>query len=145
MQYYERDWRPGMQTMGIPSQMYPVAALPEQQLESMYPRIYFIIYPAVIRCCDMMDATHGSMYAPKPEDVEHMVDDIYGTVEADVEAAVKQESGTSAERQFGFGGRPLLRGLIGILLLRELLRRRRRPFFGFPFGGGFGPGFGGGF
>lgn len=145
MQNYERDWMPCMQTMGIPSQMYPMATMPEQQLERMYPRIYYIIYPAVVRHCDMMDTTYGSMYIPTRDHLEKMIDDITVIVEVDVDVAIKQESGESEERQFGFGGRRLLRGLIGILLLRELLRRRRRPFFGFPFGGGFGPGFGGGF
>jgi len=125
--------------------MYPMMNMPEQQLEMMYPRIYYIIYPAVIRQCDMMDMTYGLMHIPAREQVEKMIDDITVKVEVDVDVAIKEESREPEERQLGFGGRRLLRGLIAILLIRELLRRRRRPFFGFPFGGGFSPGFGGGF
>lgn len=147
MQDYERDSMPYMHKMGIPSNMYPMANMPEQQLEMMYPRIYYIIYPVVVRHCDMMDMTYGRMYMPNREEVERMTDNIHSQVEADVDAEMQQESEGSEERQFGFGfgRRRFLRNLISILLLRELLHRRRRPFFGTPFGGGFGPGFGGGF
>lgn len=141
----QRDWMPYMQSMGVPCQMYPMAAMPEQQLETMYPRVYHIVYPEVVRHCDNMDMTHGSSHIPTREQMERMVDDIAGRVEANVNAAIQQEAREPEERQLGFGGRRLLRNLIGILFIRELLRRRRRPFFGFPFGGGFGPGFGGGF
>lgn len=141
---YEYNWRPCMQTMGIPSQYYPMMTMPDQQLENMYPKIYNIIYPVVISHCDEMDMKYGTMYTPSKEQLEATTDNILTKVEANVEEAIKQDSGWD-ERQFGFGGRRLLRGLIGILLIRELLRRRRRPFFGFPFGGGFGPGLGGGF
>ena len=142
-EYY--DWRPCMQAMGIPNKIYPMMTMPEQQLETMYPKIYYIIYPVVVHHCDMMDSTYGCMYMPKREEVEHMIDNIYTKVEVDVDVAIKQEPRESEERQFGFGERLLLRGLIGVLLLRELLRRRRHPFFGSPYGRGFGPGFGGGF
>lgn len=145
MQDYEREWMPYMQTMGIPNQMYPMVTMSEHHLERMYPRVYYIIYPEVVRYCDMMDMTYGSMHIPTPEEIKRITDDISVKVEVDVEVAIKKDSRESEERQLGLVGRGLLRSLIGILLLRELLRRRRRPFFGFPFGAGFGPGFGAGF
>ena len=132
---YERDWMPCMQAMGIPNQMYPMTAMPEQQLEMMYPRIYHIIHPEVVYHCDMMDMTHGPMHIPTSKQVEKMIDNITVKVEADVDVVIKQESRESDERQLGLSGRNLLRNLIGILLIRELI----------PFGGGFGPGFGSGF
>lgn len=51
---------------------------------------------------------------------------------------IKQEYGDHEERQFGFGSRGLLRGIIDALLIRDLIGRRRRPFFSTPYGGGFG-------
>lgn len=139
MQYYERDCMPCMPNMGIPNQMYPMVSMPEQQLESMYPRIYHAVFPEVVRCCDRCDMTYGPMHIPTREQLNIMIDDVYTKVEGDVNIIITQESMEPESRQFGFGRRPLLRGLIGILLIRELLRRRRRPFFGFPFfGGGFG-------
>lgn len=147
MQDYSHCYMPYMQAVNIPSHYYPMMAMPEQQLERMYPRIYHVIYPVVVRHCDMMDMTYGQSHIPTHEEVERMIDDIYVKVETDVDVIIKQDPREFEERQLGFGGRGLLRGLIGILLLRELIGRRRRPFFGFPFGGGFGfgPGFGGGF
>jgi len=123
----------------IPSQMYPMMTMPQHQLEAMYPRIYYIIFPVVVGHCDMMDSSYGLSYIPTREQLEAMTDDIYARVERDVEAEIMQGSRELDDRQFGFGRRNLLRGLISILLIRELIRRRRRPFFGFPFyGGGFG-------
>jgi hypothetical protein len=137
-------WLPCMQSMGIPDQMYPMMNMPDQQLESMYPRIYHTVYPAVCRRCDMADANLGPTHIPTKENLENMIENIYAEVEKDVEADIKRESRDFDERQFIGPARPLLRGLIGILLIRELQRRRRRRFFGFPFGGfGFGVPFGG--
>ncbi|HHW47159.1 MAG TPA: hypothetical protein GXX14_00870 [Clostridiaceae bacterium] len=123
----------------IPSQMYPMMTMPEHQLEAMYPRVYYIVYPVVVGHCDMMDTTYGPSYIPTREQLEAMVDDIYARVERDVDAEIMKGSRELDERQFGIGRRNLLRSLISILLIRELISRRRRPFFGFPFfGGGFG-------
>ena len=143
MQYYEYDWRPYMQAMGMPSQNYPMTT-PEQQLESMYPNIYNIVNPVVESHCDNMEMKYGKMYCPTKEQLEATTDNILSEVEPSVEAAIEKETGT-AERQFGFGGRRLLRNLIGILFIRSLLGRRRRPFgffpgyySGYPYGGYYG-------
>lgn len=144
MQYYDYNWRPNLQTMGIPSQYQPMMTMPEQQLESMYPNIYNIINPVVESHCDNMNMKYGPMYCPTKEELEATTDNILDKVEPDVEAAIEKEAG-AAERQFGFGGRRLLRNLIGILLIRSLLGRRRRPFGyypgyyqGYPYGGYYG-------
>jgi len=146
MQGYEYDWRPCMQTMGIPSQCYPMMTMPEQQLENMYPNIYNIVNPVVENHCDNICMKYGTMNTPTKEYLETTTDNILAEVEPQVTAEIEKETG-AGERQFGFGGRRLLRSLIGILLIRNLLGRRRRPFgffpgFGSPFGG-FGGGFGG--
>lgn len=140
MQGYEYDWRPCMQTMGIPCQCYPMMTMPEQQLEGMYPNIYNIINPVVEKHCDHMEMMHGSMHVPNKEHLEAMTDNILSEVEPVVGSEIEKEEG-AGERQFGFGGRRLLRSLVGILLIRNLLGRRRRPFGFFP-GFGFSPGFG---
>jgi len=147
MQNYTNTWMPYIQSMNIPNQMYPMMAMPEQQLESMYPKVYHAIYPAVVQRCDAMDMKYGPTYIPDKKEVESMIDDIYIRVEGDVNIIIEQEYGEHNEdRQFGYGGRGLLRGFIGALLIRDLIGRRRRPFYGSPFGGGFGsPYYGGGF
>jgi len=137
-QMYPAQMYPSYQDY-IPSQMYPMMTMPQQQLEAMYPRIYYIIYPVVVGYCDMMDTTYGLSYVPTREQLEAVVDEIYSRVERDVDAEIMKGSRELDERQFGIGGRNLLRGLISILLIRELISRRRNPFFGFPYyGGGYG-------
>lgn len=126
-----------MQSMDISGQYNPMMTMPEQQLENMYPNIYNIINPVVESYCDNIDMKYGKMYTPSKEQLEATTDSILAKVEPDVDAAIGQEAG-AAERQLGFGGRRLLRGLIGILLIRSLLGRRRRPFGFYP---GYYPGY----
>lgn len=94
----------------------------------------------------MMEMTYGKMYTPTSEQLESMIDKICEKLESEVDDLIKQEMDKD-DRQFGFGGRGLFRSLISILLIRELLRRRR-PYGGYPgyYGGyGYGPygGYGG--
>ena len=123
--------------MNMQGQYNPMMNMTQPELEAMYPNTYNIIQPQVENMCDKIEATHGKMYCPAKEEMDHMVDEIYSNVEANVEAAVKQSS-NSNERQFFCGGRRILRGLIGILLIGSLIGRRRRPFYGYPgYYGGF--------
>lgn len=115
-------------------------------LESCYPEIYKIVYPMVCKKCDSVGMNVSN------EDVRNMTDEIYFALEGRTEVQLninlgnevrKQESNrtnmsnnidrkpnvkiseTSKEkretRQMNTG----LRDLIQILLIRELLRRRR--------------------
>ena len=134
-----------MQMMGMPGQYSPMMTMPQEQLETMYPKIYFIIYPVVQHHCDMMHMTYGMTQMPTREQLQAMTDDIYAKVEAEVEVTISRESRDEGERQLFGGGRRLLRDLIAILLIRDLLRRR--PYYpGYPgyYGGysPYGPGYG---
>jgi hypothetical protein len=122
----------------VPNPMYPDMNVQLQQLEGMYPKIYHVIYPEVVRVCDHMDGVKGNMYLPKKDEVERMIDEIYVKVEVNVSNILKQESREDESRQFGIGPRGLLRGLIGTLLIRDLLGRRRRPVYGYPYGYSYG-------
>ena len=99
-------------------------------LERMYPEVYRVVYPMVCFACDNVrtPVTEGM--------VDMMTDDIYDRVEADGRINVnmyfedrniqsdiedRQEDRQRMPRRNRF-----LRDLIRILLLRELLRRRRR-------------------
>ena len=127
-----------MQAANLPIENYPMVTMPEQQLEAMYPKTYKIIQPVAERVCDKMEECHGPTFIPTQEQLDSMIDDVYTKVEVDVNVAIKQ-SLRGRERQFFGGGRRILRDFIGALLIASLLRRRRRPFFGYP---GF-PGYGG--
>jgi hypothetical protein len=117
---------PNMMGMN-PNMMEPEEEMPEYKLEMMYPKTYYIIYPEVVRHCDIFDNGCCSMNLPTHEEIERMVDNITFKVEVEVEAAVKPEMREDEMRQLGFGGRGLLRDLARVLLLREFFQRRHRP------------------
>lgn len=131
------DYMEYMRKMNMPMQYSPMMEMPQEQLESMYPRCYFIIYPEVYRHCDMLCANYGTMCNPSRRQIEAIVDDIDNRVGADVDADYQDDDNDKDKdddnRQFGmgfgvgpFGGRRRFRrDLIRILLLRELFRRRR--------------------
>lgn len=131
---------PYVQMMDMSDCCYPMMTMAEKQLESMYPKVYIIVHPAVQHHCDMMDAKFGMMHIPSREELDSLADGIVKIVSPDVEVIITQ-SEREEERQLGLGGRRLLRDLVSILLLRELIRRRR-PFFGFGRYNGY-PGVGG--
>lgn len=102
-------------------------------LERMYPEVYRVVYPMVCRACD-------NVTMPVTETMlDSMTDDIYDRVEADgrinIEVTVEAEfrdNGSSESRQMS-RPRPrrrnrFLRDLIRVLLIRELLGRRRPRF-----------------
>ena len=147
---------------------------PDMDLESCYPEIYKIVYPMITKKCNNVGTNVTR------EDIENMTDEIYyaleerndtkvninltnevrgtensssntaRTIDKKPDVKISEASGKKREtRQFNRG----LRDLIQILLIRELLRRRRegrppifrprppmRPPMRPPFRPGFGPG-----
>ena len=98
-------------------------------LETMYPDTYRVVYPMVVSACNMVNT-------PVTEDMlDKMTNDIYDRAEADgrINIDISVEVRNNGEMQENRQRSPrrrnrFLRDLIRILLLRELLRRRRRPF-----------------
>ncbi len=83
--------KPYMQMMNLPQQYEPMMEMPQEQLESMFPRCYYIIYPEVCRHCDRMIAKKGTMFTPSREQLEEIVDDIDNRVGQDVEAEYEDD------------------------------------------------------
>lgn len=141
--YYNQDYvMEYMKAANLPMDYYPMATMPAQQLESMYPKTCKIIQPVAERTCDKMEERYGPNFIPSQEQLETMIEDVYSKVEEDVYDAVKQKA-YGRERQFLGGGRRILRDFIATLLIASLNRRRRRPFFGYPGYGGYGSSYGG--
>ncbi|MCC5911221.1 MAG: hypothetical protein JJT76_12360 [Clostridiaceae bacterium] len=93
----------------------------ERGLMDMYPDIYRRVHPRVESICARYDVpTNPRMYPQvDPRMIEEMVDEIY-----------RMETSEVQSEQWGRGP---FRDLITILLIRQLLgRRRRRPGFGYP-------------
>lgn len=78
------------------------------ELENSYPEIYRTIYPIVSKKCDSISETKISKI-----DIEKFTDEIYA----------EASKNNNEKRQINSG----LRDLIQILLIRELLNRRRPP------------------
>jgi len=116
-----------------------LAAAQSDELESMYPEIYWDVYPLVAEVADKMIAAN---YKPNPNTMNMIVDNIIKNGGLWYEDDDEDQFGEAIPVQFGFGGLPFarrrrryhnrntLRDIIRILLLRELLGRRR-PFRGF--------------
>lgn len=118
------------------SNMYRNSQIPFQSvmfqqnddLETMYPDTYKIIFPMVVSSCSMV-----SINTPITESmVDEMTDDIYDRAVADSRISIdinieveNREEDNSRQRRPRRRNR-FLRDFIRVLLLRELLRRRRR-------------------
>ena len=97
------------------------------ELENSYPEIYKIVYPMVTKKCENVRESNITK-----DDIENMTDEIYYALESKNETQVnikkrpevKVSETTGDKRQLNGG----LRDLIQILLIRELLNRRRPPF-----------------
>jgi hypothetical protein len=98
-----------------------------QKLESMYPKVYFIIYPKVKHHCDMMIAKHGMMYIPDRDEMKEMCEDIVKSIEHELHE-MKEDDEREMTRQFGFARRRFLGDLAGILLINQLVGR---PYYGY--------------
>lgn len=94
-----------------------------EPLDSMYPDIYHRVYPYVKQMCEMYDNSSNPDLYPYPtrEAIEKMTDSIYNRVMVEMKDLSLDEEITAKQ----FFGRGLFRSLITILLIRELLRRRR--------------------
>lgn len=134
------DYTDYMRAMNMPNQYSPMMEMPQEQLESMYPRCYFIIIPEVVRHCDMHCAKYGHMHMPSRQQVESMVNEIDNRVGSDVDDEYRDMEEDDRPFGFGFSGRRRFgRDLITILLLREFIGRRPHHHrFQPEFGGGFG-------
>lgn len=103
----------------------------QRQIESLYPQIYYIIYPEVVRQCDMLDRTYDQSYMMLTRNqLEPIVDAIYEKVDGILKEQSVEESDYE-KSQYG-RGRGFLRDVIWLVLLQQLFgRRRRRRFPGY--------------
>lgn len=133
----EMNVNPNMENPNI--NPYQMDDMDERRLEALYPRTYFIVIPAIRKRCDAMEMKREIMYIPDREELQDMIDEIYEEVEDDIERELDEYDDDDMTRQRGRRRRRrrrLTKDLIGIALIGELLRRRRRhprpPFYGYP-------------
>lgn len=89
-------------------------------LADLYPDIYRRVYPSVTEVCDQYDIWGNPRMYPRvdPTLLDEMVDMVY-----------RREIANPYAQQFTSGR--IFRDLISILIIRELLGRRRRRRYGY--------------
>ena len=115
----------------------------DDDLKRLYPKLYTGIYPMVRHHCDMMEARHGAMYCPSKEEMDHICEEICDMHEKhhkdddddDDDDDCKDDDMRQRRRR---GRRRAVNDLVKILLIRDLLgrrrRHRRRPKYGYGYG-----------
>lgn len=129
----------------------------DTDLQMMYPRAYFRLIPMVQVHCDKLEGKYGMFFCPSKEEFEEIIEDICEKFEKDIEdeddekEKEKDKKGKKDKcreddfEQENDSRRPrprprpkyergqVLRDLIGVVLLDELIgrRRRRRPYYGY--------------
>jgi len=105
----------------------------------IYPEIFYKIQPFVMVCCDQIEAMWIDI--PPQEIIDHMTEVIYNDVcrmHPDIAEYAREYEKTNKDSEIvdvingiygsSYRRRGLLRDLIGILLISELFRRRRRYY-----------------
>lgn len=105
----------------------------EDELENYFPEIYRIVIPMIEKTCN------ENVRPLTEQTINDMVDSIYNSVESNEFTENRTNSTTDIKKnntsnkiEESRSNNFLLRDLIKILLLRELIRRRRRPGDSFP-------------
>ncbi|WP_163192907.1 hypothetical protein [Clostridium thermarum] len=106
----------------------------ERQLEMMYPHSYYVIFPHVRQQCDILEQKHGKIYCPTKEELKGIIEDICDEVEKELEEddnKHRDDYRNEERRPRGrYTRRRLLNDLIGVILIEELLGRRRPYYYG---------------
>ncbi|MCW6086125.1 MULTISPECIES: hypothetical protein [Clostridium] len=101
----------------------------DDDLNCLYPKIYFKVYPLVKRHCDMMEREKGKDYCPCEKEVDEACKEIYKRIKPELD-----EDEDDYSRQRRYRRRHAVNDLIRIILINELFgrrrrrRRRRRPY-----------------
>lgn len=105
-------------------------------LERMYPKIYHKVRPLIIMHCDDFERKHGCMCCPSHKELDDACDHIYKNIKKHLDK-MHDKDHEKCYRQRGYDRRSSLNDLFRILLIGELLgrrrrhRRRRRPHYGY--------------
>lgn len=125
-----------MPMMNMPMMNMPMYDEDDEDLKSMYPKIYMRIYPMVKYHCDMMESMYGAMYCPSKEELDCICEEVcdkyekYYKDDEDHEHHEDRNDDDEMRQRRRFFRRGI-GDLARILFIGNLLgrRRRRRRFF----------------
>ncbi|APH14920.1 hypothetical protein NPD5_1655 [Clostridium sporogenes] len=90
----------------------------EDNLKSLYPKIYFKIYPLVKEHCEIMKKEKGKEYCPSEKEVDTVCKEIYKRIKPELD-----DDEDDYTRQRRYRRRHAINDLIRIILISELLGR----------------------
>lgn len=101
----------------------------DEDLKCMYPMTYICIHPMVKHHCDMMESMYGTMHCPNKGEMDNMCKDVCDMYEKhyrNVEDDFNRDDSEEMRQRRQFDRREGIRDLTRILLIRDLIGRRRR-------------------
>ena len=111
-----------MPMMNMPMMNMPMMIMNDEDLKSMYPKVYIRIYPIVKYHYDMIVAKHGRLYCPTVDEMDHMCKDICDKYKEHYkDEDYDDDCNDDGMRRFGGGG---LGNLGRILLIGSLIGGR---------------------
>ncbi|MBU3180271.1 hypothetical protein [Clostridium psychrophilum] len=99
----------------------PMGESDDEDLKSMYPKVYIRIYPMVKHHYDMIVAKHGRMYCPSKDKMDNMCKDICDKYKKNHKDEDNDDMRQYGYRFYGGGG---LGDIVRILLIGNLLGGR---------------------
>lgn len=106
----------------------------DNDLEMMYPKICNKVRPMVMRHCDLLERKYGPMCKPSHKELDEICEDMYEKIKNRLDKDDDDDHGHHdncyRQRRRRYGRRGALNDLFRVLLLGELIgrrRRRRRP------------------
>jgi len=115
-----------MPMMNMPMMNMPMMNMPmddeDDDLKSMYPKIYLMIYPMVKHHCDMIESSYGTMYCPGNAEMDHMCKEVCDKYEKHH----RDDDDEDIRDTLRQGRRGPILDLTRILFINDLLGRRRR-------------------
>jgi len=99
-------------------------------LKKMYPKIYVMIFPMVKKHCDMIESRYGAMYCPGTDEMDRICTEICDKCEGDyMDEDCDRSDDEDMRQRRRRGRRGTIRDLTRILLIKDLIGRRRRRRF----------------
>ncbi|GAA0739734.1 hypothetical protein [Clostridium oceanicum] len=98
----------------------------DQDLKSMYPKMYFKLCPMVDAECEKLEKKHGEMYCPTKQDIDSICKETYKKLKSQLEEMDDDDDEKCGYRRRRYGRRRAVYDLTTILLLDRFRRRRRR-------------------
>ncbi|MTI67272.1 MAG: hypothetical protein FH753_11840 [Firmicutes bacterium] len=118
---------------------------------NQYPELYYGVYPKVQDCINKYYPPYVPIYQmPDNEQMDTMVEEIYKEcieeypeINQDSKERRIMARGISPQQRPFYGRRRIFRDLLSIIIIGELLRRRRYPYYDYRYRRGYdyGPGY----